>query len=213
MRDHVPRLLRDDAEADAELGHDARRLGRDGGGVAAAAEGRVRARADVAAHLFDVRAVVLAVAALETLQDHLRRLDEELAAGVHVDAEAFELDPPEAAPEAEDEAAVRQIVEHADLLGDADRIVPRQHDDHRSEQQRVALAGEVGEHLQHVGAHRVVGEVVLDAPDRLVAERLGDAAEPQLLLVHLEIAAALVGALEDDGESDVHASPIGRALA
>ena len=164
----------------------------------------MRARADVAARLLDVRAVVLAVAALEALQDHLRRLDEALAAGVHVDAEAVELDPPEAAPEAEDDAAVRQMVEHADLFGDAHRVVPRQHDDHRAEQQRVALAGEVGEHLQHVGAHRVGGEVVLDAPDRLEAEPFGHPAEAQLLLVHLQIAEPRVRGLEDDRESDVH---------
>ena len=38
----------------------------------------------------------------------------------------------------------------------------------------------VGEELQHVGAHRVVGEVVLDAPDRLEPERLGEIGEPEL---------------------------------
>src|SRR5262249_46509203 len=43
-----------------------------------------------------------------------------------------------------------------------------------------------------------------DAPDRLVAERLRQTAEAQLLLIDLEVAAPRVRALEDDCHSDVH---------
>ena len=37
------------------------------------------------------------------------------------------------------------------LLGHADRVVPRQHDDHRAEVDALGAAGEVGQELQHVG--------------------------------------------------------------
>ena len=67
-------------------------------------------------------------------------------------------------------------------------------------------AGHVGEELQHVGAHGVVGEVVLDAPDRLEAERLGQVGEAQLVAIDLEIAALEVRVLKDASHADVHAS-------
>ena len=168
-----------------------RRLRRHGRGVGAAAERLERARPELAPGLLHELAVELAVAALEPLEDHLRRLDEAVAAVLLVDAEALELDAPETAADAEDEATVRHVVEHDDLLGDAHRVVPGQHDHHRAELDAVRAPGEVGQVLQHVGAHRVVGEVVLDAPQRLEAERLGEVAEPELVAVDVAVGAAL----------------------
>src|SRR6185295_6164999 len=122
-----------------------------------------RARADVAALLVDVLALELAPAALQPLDQHLRGFDEELARIVLVDAIALELHPAKPAAHAEDEAAVRLVIEYANLLGNAHRIVPGQYHDHRTELHARGAAGEVGQILQHVGAHRVVGEVMLDA--------------------------------------------------
>ena len=51
----------------------------------------------------------------------------------------------------------------------------------------VRAAGHVGQELQHVRAHRVVGEVVLDAPDRVEAERLGEVGEAELVPVDLGV--------------------------
>jgi hypothetical protein len=79
---------------------------------------------DVAADLLHELPLELAVAALDALEDHLRGLDEDLPAVLLVDAEALELDAAEAAPDAEDEAAVAHVVEHDDLLGDPHRVVP-----------------------------------------------------------------------------------------
>src|SRR5690606_34704682 len=63
--DVLPRLLRDDQQTDAELGHDPRGLGRDRGGVGAAAEALLRSRPDLAADLSDEAPVVFVEAVLE----------------------------------------------------------------------------------------------------------------------------------------------------
>src|SRR5437773_2489770 len=126
-RHHVPRLLRDDQEADAEPGHDDRRLGRDRGGLGPAAKRLERPRSELAPLLLHEAAVELAIAALEPLEDHLRRLAEDRAAVLLVHAEPFELHAPEPATEAEDQAPVRYVIEHHHLLGHAQGAVPGQH--------------------------------------------------------------------------------------
>jgi hypothetical protein len=203
-RDDIPRLLRDDEDADPELRHDLRGFRRHGGGVGAAPERLERPRAELAAPLLHERAVELHPAALEPFEDHLRRLDEDRAALLLVDAEAFELDPAEPAADAEDQPPVREVIEHEHLLGDPDRVVPRQHDHHRAELDGARAAGEVRQVLQHVGTHRVVGEVVLDPPQRLEAEGLGQIREADLVPIDVAIGAALALSLEDDAHSDVH---------
>ena len=90
----------------------------------------------VAPRLLHVHAVELGDAGLERAEQHLRRLDEDLAALVHVDAEAFELDATEAAAEPEHDATVRDVVEHRHLLGNAQRVVPWQHHHHRASWRR-----------------------------------------------------------------------------
>jgi hypothetical protein len=63
------------------------------------------------------------------------------------------------------------------MICSATRIVPGQHDHHRAELNVLCAASEVGEHLEYVRTHRVVGEMVLDAPQGLETERLGHIAE------------------------------------
>jgi hypothetical protein len=46
--------------------------------------------------------------------------------------------------------------------------------------------------------------VVLDAPDRLEAQRLGELGQSQLVLVDLAIAALLLGVLEHRRQANVH---------
>ena len=115
------------------------------------------------------------------------------------------LDARQAAADAEDHAAARDVVEQRDLLGDAQRVVPRQHDDAGAEQDVRVLAGHVRQPLHRVGAHRVVVEVVLDRPQRLEAELDGEVAQPQLVLVHLVVAERVVRVLEGGVVTDVHA--------
>ncbi len=159
-----PGLLRDHENADAELRHDLDRLRTDRRRIGASAERLERAGTDFAARLLDVFAVKLAIAVLQPFEKHLRILDEGAAALVHVEAIAFELDAPEPASDAEDHAAIRHMVEHRHFFRDAHRVVPRQHDDSRAELDILGAAREIGQELRHVRAHRVVGEVMLDAP-------------------------------------------------
>ncbi len=71
----------------------------------------------------------------------------------------------------------------------------------------VRAPGEVGQVLQDVGTHRVVGEVVLDAPQRFESERFGEIAEPQLVAVDVAVRAAVAAALENHCCPDVHGMP------
>src|SRR5207253_10205369 len=121
----------------------------------AATERLERPRTQLAALLLDELAVVLAVPLVEPREDHVRGFGEALATLLLVDAETLELDATESAPDAEDEPAVREVIEHDDLLSDPHRIVPRQHDDHRAELQRLRTAREVCQVLQNVRTHRV----------------------------------------------------------
>src|SRR5881409_1418840 len=102
----VPRLLRDDQDPDAQARHDRQRVRRDGRRVGAAAERLERRGPDGRAWLLHERAVVLAVAVLESLQQHLRGFDEALARFLHRHAEAVELHLAGTAAEAEDQPAV-----------------------------------------------------------------------------------------------------------
>ena len=88
----------------------------------------------------------------QRLAHDLERLGEAVARLVHRAAVGIELALGGAAPEAERQtAALQQVVEHADLLGDHDRVVPGQHDHHRAEVDAAGLAGEVGQVLKGAG--------------------------------------------------------------
>ena len=139
--------------------------------------------------LLVVDAVVLHAALLEPLEDEARALDEPGARLVHRNAEAAELDTSQAAPDSEDDAAAREVVEQRDTFGDAHGVVPWQHHDHRAELHVLRAARHVREELEGVGHHRVAREVVLDRPDGIEAEWLGEASELQLVRVDLVVGA------------------------
>ena len=199
----VPRLLRNHQQADSELRHYRHRLGRDGGSVSAALERARRARTDLAARLAGEFAA-FHVAVFERVQNQLSVFDEQVAAFVLVEAKTVVLDARETASEAENHAAVGNVIEQRDLLCHADRIVPRQHDHARSELYVRGAASHVGEELQHVGAHRVVVEVMLDAPDGIEAKLLDHLGEAQLVAINLGIGKCVVGILEYCAISNVH---------
>ena len=149
------------------------------------------------------RAVVLHHAGLEGLGDHQRGLVEALPGLVHVLAEAAVLHLGQAAAHPEDEPALGEVVEHDDLLGHPQRVVPRQDDRPRAELDRARPPGQVRERLRGVGAHRVVVEVVLDRPDGVVAERLGHLPK-RISEEHLLVGQVLVPVLEDEQDTDLH---------
>ena len=122
----------------------------------------------------------------------------------HLDAEAVELDAPEAPSEAEHRPAAGEVVEQREVLDDTHRVVPRQHRDHRAELDPRRLAGDPGQELRHVRRQLVVGEVVLGRPHRVEPDVLGPRCERQLVAVHLGVGDLAVEVLEDEAESGVH---------
>jgi hypothetical protein len=182
-------------------------IGSDSGETArrrCAAERLERRRPDRRTRLLDEPAVILAVAGFEPLQQHLGRFREPLPRLVHREPEAVELDLAGATAQTQDEAAARDVVEHRDFLGHAHRVVPREHDHHRAQARALGAAGHIGQKLQHVRAHRVIGEVMLDAPDRLEAERLGQVGQPELVAIDLAVGSRLAGVLEHGRQTNVH---------
>jgi hypothetical protein len=95
------------------------------------------------------------------------------------------------------------IVKHDHLLGHPQRAVPRQ--DHRSRAQFHVLgaAGHVGQQHHVVRAHRVVVEVMLDRPQAVVAQLVGELGQPELAGVHLLVRQVLVQVAETEVDSDV----------
>ncbi len=137
-------------------------------------------------HLEDVALEGEALVADQALDD-VDRLFEELPGLVHVGADATVLAASGAPAEPADELPVvaHHVLQHHDLLGHPDRVVPGQHDDHRAQVDLLRAGRPVRQPLKWVTDHRVRAEVVLDGPDGVEAERLDQIAEPQLLLPDL----------------------------
>ncbi len=117
----------------------------------------------------------------ERQADELRRLDEAWARFLHRDAEAGVFDRRRATAEAEQAAPAAQNVQQRDLFGDADRVVPWQHDDGGTKCDALGAAGEIAQQLRRRRRHRIAGEVVLQRENGVEAERLGKIAEFQMV--------------------------------
>src|SRR5262249_456582 len=78
-----------------------------------------------------------------------------------------------AAPGGEIDAAATQKVERRPLLGDADRVMQRQHGDRGREPDALGLRRHYGEHEIGAGEPPDPVEVVLPDPGRMHAERVG----------------------------------------
>ena len=104
--------------------------------------------------------------ALPDRQDHVDRLGEDLVAVLVEDAERFGVGGERARADPEDEAALRQVIEHGGLAGDQDRVLLRQvggaggeldlgggRDQGRQERHAVGdILAAVGQVLAHEGA-------------------------------------------------------------
>ena len=134
----------------------------------------------------------------------LAEFHEHIAAVVLIDAETAELNPRNAAADSQDYAPVGHVVEHRNLLSHPHRMMPGQHHHHRTEPDALRAAGKVGQILEHVGTHRVVSEVMLDAPQRIEAQRLREVAQMQIIAVNLTIGPSFVLALKDYRGSYMH---------
>jgi hypothetical protein len=146
-------------------------------------------------------------ARLEPGEDHARGLREAVARLVHVDLEAVVLHARQPVAHAEDRAALRLVVQQDHLLDHAQGRVPGQ--DHRARRERDALRapGQVREDLRRVRPHRVPVEVVLDAPDRIEAERLGELGEPHVERERVLVRGRLEVVLQNQLKPDFHGGP------
>ena len=176
-----PFVLHDDQDAEAELGHDLGRFRADRRGVEALLGMRDRARPDRGARDLVELALPLEFGLAQRLADQLRGFGEARPRLAHRDAEALVFDARRAPAKAEQAAPAAQDVEQRDLLGDADRVVPRQHDDRGAERDPLGAAGEIGQQLQRRRRHRIAGEMMLEREQRVEAERLGEVAHRQMI--------------------------------
>ena len=123
--------------------------------------------------------------AAERGQDHLERFLVDLAHLGVGDAEMAELEIGDAAPDAELEPAPPEMVEHADLFHQPDRVVERQDVDQRPEQHRPRPLGDGGEEYAGRGRHAQRRRVVLRHVVAVDSRRLVTLHHPEAVLVEV----------------------------
>ena len=130
--------------------------------------------------------------------------DKQIASFVLIEPEAFILDPGKTATNTQNESPIGDMVEHRDLLGNANGIMPRQYDHHRTELDVFGSSRHVGQELHRVGAHGVIVEVMLNGPDRVEPERFGHLRQANLVQPDLAVGQLIIGILKNRTVSYVH---------
>ena len=200
-----PFVLHDDHHPEAELGHHLGRFRADGRRIEASFRMRHRPRPDRRAGDV-VEFPVIFETLLRQRQAHdLGRFHEAPARLLHRDAEARVFHARRAAAEAEQAAPAAQHIEQRDLLGDPDRIVPRQHDHRGAQRDPLRPSGEIGQQLRRRRRHRIAGEMMLQREERIEAERLGQIAERQMLPIHRSVRPSRLGK-DTQRQPDLHPS-------
>ena len=121
----------------------------------------------------------------ESLDHDFSGFFETLARFVDRHAEALVFRRGRAAAKTEDGPAAGQHVERRYLLGDADRVVPRQHDDRGHQLYATGATGHVREQLRVIRNHRVAGKVMLHANQRIESQRFDQIDQREFLLINL----------------------------
>jgi hypothetical protein len=165
----------------------------------------LRTRPELGTGLLVELAVTLDKSGLQRIDDHRSRLIEALSGLVHAQAKGGEFPPRQAAAKAEAEPALAQHVEHGRILGDAQRIVPRQDDSRGAQIDVRAERGQIRHQLDVVGHERVVVEVVLGRPQAVEPQVSGEPRQPDLLVPYSYIGAAVpTVAGEHHHHADIH---------
>ena len=142
-----PLVLHDDQEAEAELGHDLRRLRADRRRIEPPLRIGHRPRPDRHFWNFVELPVPFEDFVTQCFGHELRGFGEARPRLLHRHAEARILHGGRTTAEAEHTAAVGEDVEERDLLGHPHRVVPRQHDHGGAERDPLRPAGDVAEQL------------------------------------------------------------------
>ena len=79
------------------------------------------------------------------------------------------------------------VLEHRDLLGHPERVVPGEHHDHRADVDPLRATREVRQVLVRVGHHDVRRRVLLECPERVEPERLDEIGQVHLILEDLAV--------------------------
>src|SRR5271155_2915157 len=142
------------------------------------------------------------------LADHVHRLVEPLGRLLGRDAEAGEFVGAIALADPEIEAAIRQQVECCRLLGDQDRVVPRQYHDRGAEPNALGAGGQIGEQAHRRRDLAKAGEMVLDQKDARKTELLGlDNVMDEVVIGGTVAGGAAAGARPAE-KPESHASPL-----
>ena len=142
----------------------------------------------------------------QCLADQLRRFRKARPRFFHRNAEPLVFDARRTAAKAEQAAPAGEDVQQRDPLGDADRVVPRQHDDRRPEHDPLGAAGIIGQQLERRRRHRIAGEMVLEREQRVEAERLGEIAHRQMVGDDRHVGARRLGQ-HVERNTDFHCGP------
>ena len=180
----LPLVLHDHHHAEAELGHDLGRLRAHRRRIEAAFRIGHWPWAD--RHLRDF---VELTAPLEHVVTKGRRhelggFSKPRARFLHRNAEACILRAGCSASKAKHASSAAQQIQVGNLLGHADRVMPREHDHTRAERDTGRLCCVVGQELQRARRHRVAGEVMLQRKQGIEAERLGEIRQREVLCQH-----------------------------
>ena len=145
-------------------------------------------------------------AGIQGLDDHFRGLIEPCARFLHGDAEGGELVARQAAAETDQIPPVRHRVQHGDFLNQPNRLrPPRQNERRAAEQNALGTRGEPGQNLEVVDGHRIGLEMMLGAPDGVVADLFREFSEPHLFANHFRVRHSLVQVGHHDHITGLHA--------
>ena len=187
VADHFVRLLRDDEQRQAQSGDRLHAVSRHRTGVHPPIEGPLRRGPDVPLGDLEDLTVVLDVASPEALQQDLGALVEAHSGLVHRHPVALEFDAAQPTSNPNDQASVADIVQHRDLLDHTDGVVPRKHDYCGPQPDGTGSTGHVGQELERIWAHGVVGEMVFDSPHRVELEPFCLTGERKFVPIYLGI--------------------------
>ena len=199
-----PRLLRYYQCSYTQPGNYLRRLWGHRGSVGAAFEAFEGLGADVPPRLLDNLPVILAVPILQCVQHHFSRLGKASTGLGHVQPKPVKFYLGDTPPDSQYRPALTDVVQHRHFLGHSHRIMPWQYYHHGAQESFLGSTCHVGQELNHIRAHGVVGEMVFHSPYRLKTQWFGQVGHAELVAINLEVGLLPLRVLENRGHPYVH---------